>query len=484
MRIVLAASEAFPFCKTGGLADVSGALAKELANNPQNKVLLFLPHYRTINKMYTLKVLPGVFLIPVGDRLESVSLSYTTWGKVLVFFVNCNKYFDRPELYFTKTGEYPDNDERFILFSRAVLESCKFLGFRPELIHAHDWQTGLIPAYLKTVYKTDAFFTRTRSVFTIHNMAYQGHFPYSSFLKAGFYTVDYVPERFEYYGGISYLKSGIVYADKVNTVSPNYAKEIIGTSGMGFGMEGLLRYRGTDFSGILNGLDIGVWDPENDSLIASPYEPEAPVRGKALCKQNLQTLMGLDKDPTKPLVGIVSRMDYQKGLDLVIETVEKMKDKMQFAIVGTGDQSMEKAFAALARANVGSVAYAGKVDEELAHKVYAGADMFLMPSRFEPCGLSQMISMRYGTVPIVSKVGGLVDTVTDYDSRVKNTNATGIAISSISSTGIAAALERAITLYQDKRAWALLVKNGMTQDFSWTKSTAKYMDLYKDAASK
>lgn len=474
MNIVMAASEAFPFCKTGGLADVTGALTQELAKDKKNKVLLFLPHYRNIKNASSLKVIPGTFLIPVGDRLETVSLSYINWAGALVFFVNCAKYFDRDGFYNQKNIAFTDNDERFILFSRAVLESCKYIGFRPDIIHAHDWQGGLIPAYMKTVYKTDAFFTRTRSVFTIHNMAYQGHYPYSSFLKTGFYTVDYVPERFEYYGGISYLKSGVVYADKVNTVSPNYAREIKGPTGMGFGMEGILNHRGEDFSGIVNGLDIKVWDPEDDPLIPSPYDAFSPAKGKSACKLFLQNLLKLEANPAKPVVGIVSRLDYQKGLDLAVHVIDKLKEKMQFAVLGTGDKAMERAFSALARAYPGKVAYVDKVDEELAHRVYAGADVFLMPSRFEPCGLSQMIAMRYGTVPVVSRVGGLVDTVS---------TSTGFFLDGINENSILYALEKAATLYNDKRAWGLLIKNGMNKDFSWDKSAKEYIDVYKRAVS-
>ncbi|ACC98771.1 Glycogen/starch synthase, ADP-glucose type [Elusimicrobium minutum Pei191] len=482
MNIVLAASEAFPFCKTGGLADVTGSLAKELSKHKGNRVILFLPHYRNINRVASLKVVPGTFLIPIGDRLETASLSYISWGNVLVFFINNTKYFDRPELYRTAAGDYFDNDERFIFFNRAVLESCKFIGYRPDIIHAHDWQAGLLPAYLKTVYKTDAFFTRTRSLFTIHNMAYQGQYPYSTFIKTGFHTVDYVPERFEYYGGISYLKSGIVYADYVNTVSPNYAKEITLDEKMGFGMEGLLRSRQDTFCGILNGLDTGVWDPEHDPLIPYSYESFSPVKGKAACKQFLQNMLGLEVSPSKPLVGIVSRMDYQKGLDLIPGVVNKYKDKVQFVVVGTGDSGMEKAFMALAKNNVGKVAYVAKVDEELAHRVYAGSDIFLMPSRFEPCGLSQMISMRYGTVPIVSRVGGLLDTVKGYDGITKY--ATGFFILEFSETGIERSLDYALKYYQDKRCWGMLIKNGMEKDFSWTKSAQEYQDLYKKIISK
>lgn len=477
MNIVLAASEAFPFCKTGGLADVVGALSQQLASRKGNKVLLFLPHYRNIVRVSSLKVVPGTYLIPVGGKIEQVSLSYINWGNVLVFFVGNRKYFDRPELYRTKAGEYPDNDERFILFSRAVLEGCKFIGFRPDVFHCHDWQTALIPAYLKTVYKLDAFYTRTRSLLTIHNIAYQGHFPYSSFEKAGFHPADYTPEKFEYYGGVSFLKSGIVYADNVNTVSPNYAREVQTDPAMGFGLEGLLRHRKEHFCGIVNGIDIEIWDPEIDPVLPVGYDALSVVQGKPVSKEMLQQDCGLWEDPHKPLVGIVSRLDHQKGLDIVARLIERLKDRAQFVVLGMGDPALEKQYAALAKNNPESVAWFGRLDEDLAHKVYAGADLFLMPSRFEPCGLSQMIAMKYGTLPVVSKVGGLVDTVIGYEERPDA--ATGFFIEQFDEDGVFRALENALRLYEDKKKWNKLVKNAMLQDHSWDKSAQEYLALYQ-----
>ncbi len=478
MNIVLAASEAFPFCKTGGLADVVGALCQQFAARKGNKVLLFLPHYRNIVRVSSLKVVPGVYLVPIGDKIEQVSLSYINWGNVLVFFVGNRKYFDRPELYRTREGEYTDNDERFILFSRAVLEGCKFIGFRPDLIHCHDWQTGLIPAYLKTVYKLDAFYTRTRSVYTIHNIAYQGHYPYSSFRKAGFHPVDYTPDKFEYYGGVSFLKSGIVFADNINTVSPNYAREIQSDPAMGFGLEGLLRYRNKNFCGIVNGIDTDVWDPELDPALPIGYDASEVIGGKAAAKRLLCQECKFSLDLEKPVIGMVSRLDYQKGLDMVVDVIEKFKNRAQFVILGMGDPMLEKAFRSLARNNAGSVNFQGRLDEELAHRIYAGADMFLMPSRFEPCGLSQMIAMKYGTIPVVSHVGGLVDTVKGYTGENEET-ATGFFIEPFTPAGICQTLNKALRVFEDKKRWLRLMRNAMRQDVSWDKSARSYLELYE-----
>lgn len=483
MNIVMAASEAFPFCKTGGLADVVGALSQQLAGRKGNKVLLFLPHYRNIRRVSSLKVVPGVFLIPIGGRIEQVSLSYINWGKVLVFFVGNRKYFDRPDFYRTKTGDYLDNDERFILFSRAVLEGCKFVGFRPDVIHCHDWQSALIAAYLKTVYKLDAFYTRTRCLLTIHNIAYQGHFPYSSFEKAGFHPADFTSDKFEYYGGISFLKSGIVFADNVSTVSPHYAQEVQTDPSMGFGLEGLLKYRRKNFYGIVNGIDTEIWDPEIDTLLPIGYDAMTFAKNKPVSKQQLQQELNLEENPTQPLVGIVSRLDYQKGLDAALGAIERLHGKAQFVILGCGDPVLEKQYRALAKKYPADIAYQGKLDEELAHQIYAGADLFLMPSRFEPCGLSQMISMKYGTLPVVSKVGGLVDTVVGYKDNSDNAAATGFFIDNFSENGIYAALDKALSLYPDKKLWNKLVKNAMLKDNSWDKSAQDYMELYKKTAA-
>ena len=478
MNIVLAASEAFPFCKTGGLADVVGALTQDFSRTRGTKVLLFLPRYRNIKNASSLRTVPGVFYIPVGSRLEPAQISYLKWGNALVFFVESNKYFDRPELYFTKSGDYGDNDERFMFFSRAVLEACKFIGFRPDIIHAHDWQTGLLPAYLKTVYKTDAFFTRTRCMFTIHNIAYQGCFPRSSFVKAGFFEPDFTPDKFEYWGGISFLKTGIVFADKVNTVSPTYAQELL-RGDNSFGLEGVLRSKGKDFLGIINGIDGEVWDPQSDTMLPMGYDDES-LKGKALCKSSLQKETGLPEREDIPLCVMVSRLAYQKGVDLLPDVIRAMEGKMQFIIEGKGDPHMEYVFDQLGKQFPNTFAFRCVVDEVLAHKIYAGGDLFLMPSRFEPCGLSQMISMRYGTLPVVSKVGGLADTVKGYEGDMSAELKTGFFINWLDVNGMIVALNTAISVYNKKKIWKTMLANAMAEDFSWENSSSKYIKCFNE----
>ncbi|MDR0952741.1 MAG: glycogen synthase [Elusimicrobiota bacterium] len=478
MNIVLAASEAFPFCKTGGLADVVGALTQDFSRARGTKVLLFLPHYRSIKNASSLKTVPGAFFIPIGARLEPAKISYLKWGNALVFFIQSRKYFDRDELYQTAAGDYPDNDERFIFYSRAVLEACKYIGFRPDIIHAHDWQAGLLPAYLNTVYKSDAFFTRTRSMFTIHNIAYQGYFSRASFIKAGFYDADFTPNKFEYWGGISYLKTGIVFADKTNTVSPTYAKELLNGQNS-FGMEGILKSKGADFMGILNGIDTEVWDPQTDTMLPMGYDDES-LKGKAVCKETLQKELGFEVNPNIPLIGMVSRLAYQKGVDLVSDIIPQFNNKAQFVIQGRGDARTEEAFSRLASLNPKKVSFQKVVDEEMAHKIYAASDIFLMPSRFEPCGLSQMISMRYGALPIVSKVGGLLDTVKGNGTPQQ----TGFFMDTLDAKGLAGAIDKALQAYSQKSIWHKLMVNGMLADFSWENSSTQYFKCFKEAVKR
>jgi starch synthase len=477
MNIVIAASEAFPFCKTGGLADVAGALTQDFSRVKGCKVILFLPHYGNIKNASSLKRMPGSFFIPIGSKLEPASLSYLRWGNALVFFINSPKYFDRPQLYCHNGKDYPDNDERFIFYCRSVLEACKFVGLRPDIIHAHDWQAGLIAAYLNTVYKTDAFFTKTRSMFTIHNIAFQGFYPRDSFIKAGFFDADFTPDKFEYWGGVSYLKAGIIFADKVNTVSPNYAKELLAGKNS-FGMEGILRGRGADFKGIVNGIDTDIWDPQSDTMLPMGYDDEA-LKGKTVCKTALQRELGLEVDENMPLIGIVSRLAYQKGTDIVAGIIERFADRAQFAVEGCGARADEDIFRRLSYLYPHAVSYRSEVDEELAHKIYGASDIFLMPSRFEPCGLSQMIAMRYGAVPIVSKAGGLLDTVIGFDGAA-GTKATGFFIEKLDADGLASSLERALAVYKQKSVWRAVMRNAMTGDFSWEKSSSVYLSCFKE----
>jgi len=477
MNILLAASEVFPFCKTGGLADVAGALAQVLSRVKGNNLAVFLPKYRNIGGgMFSLKAVSGNFNVPIGDRIEPCALFRADWGKAAVYFVDNPKYFDRSDLYRTKSGDYADNDERFMFFSRAVLEGAKFTDFKPDVIHCHDWQTGLIPAYLRTLYRIDAFFARAGSVFTIHNMAFQGCFPKETAFKGGFGWIDFTPDRLGIFGGINYLKAGMVYSDRINTVSPTYAKEVQSDPAFGRGLEGVLRARGAAFSGILNGIDTEIWDPEIDSFIPRGYDIRSFTKGKAACKRLLQERLGLALDDKLPLVAMVSRIDRQKGSDIAAGIIPAAADRAQFALLGVGDHEMQEAFAALARKYPGRVALSAAHDEELAHLFYAACDIFLMPSRFEPCGLSQLIAMRYGALPVVTRTGGVADTVSDAPPI------TGFFAANATPEAVSGALSRALCAYENRKLWGEMTRNAMRQDFSWDASAAHYLDLYSKVA--
>lgn len=479
MNIVIAASEIFPFCKTGGLADAVSAMAQIFARAKDNKVAVFVPRYRNIGAgAFSLKAVPGSFRIPMGDRIETVTLSTVNWGGVKAYFVESPRYYDRDELYRTRTGDFADNDERFIFFSRAVLEAVKFINFKPDVIHCHDWQTGLIPAYLKTLYQIDAYFASTASVLTIHNIAYQGFFPKESVFKAGFSWREFTPDKLEYYGGANFLKSGVVYADQLTTVSPTYAREVKSDYFFGRGLEGLLNVRADALTGILNGIDTEVWDPEMDSYIPYGYEASSYAKGKALAKQELQKTCGLAQLPSVPLVGVVSRLEHNKGTDMVLNAAQQLSGKAQFCVLGVGEPHLQEAFQTLAESMPTRVAYCDKFNEALAHNIYAGADLFLMPSRTEPCGLSQMIAMRYGTVPVVTRTGGLADTVTGYDQQDK---ATGFVAPNANFDGVMAAMHSALAVYQDKKRFSRMIQNGMRGDYSWDKPAKMYIDVFRKA---
>lgn len=482
MNIVIAASEAFPFCKTGGLADVAGALSQVLARMEGNRIVLFLPRYRNVGGgAFSLRAVPGSFLIPVAGRVETASLSHVQWGKVDVYFIDNPKYYDRSDLYRTKAGDYADNDERFIFYSRAVLEGAKFLGFKPDVIHCHDWQSALIPAYLKNLYALDAFYARTATVFTIHNIAYQGMFPKETLFKAGFGWPEFTPEKLEYYGGVNFLKAGLVSADAVATVSPAYAAEIQSSAEFGRGLEGVLKARSADVAGILNGIDTDVWNPETDSFLARGYDLKTAVKGKAACKKSLQHDCGLEEKSGLLLAGVVSRLDPQKGLDIVLDAIPELTGKVQFVILGTGDHSLQDGFSALAGANPKRVFFKAGFDEVLAHRIYAGSDVFIMPSRFEPCGLGQLLAMRYGSLPVVTCVGGLSDTVPVCSDPA---DSNGFVMPSADAAALKAALGLALSAFKRRESWNSMVQNAMSGDYSWSKSAVAYLSLYQKACRK
>lgn len=483
MKILMAASEAFPFCKTGGLGDVTGSLSQELAQNPDNEVVLVLPKYRDIKCPDGLIPYPfnGKFFIPLSGGIEEATLEYMQWGNIKVFFINNQRLFDRPGLYRSNTGDYWDNDERFAFFSRAVLETAKFISFKPDIIHCHDWQTGLIPAFLKTIYRIDAFFAKTANIFTIHNLAYQGIFGRAAIQKAGLSWNDFTSDKLEFYGSLNYMKAALVYADIITTVSQTYSEEIQYRGDLGHSLDGILRSRSADFYGVLNGIDQNTWNPATDKKIFHNYDQDSYEQGKAINKAELQKQLGLEVTPNKILAGIVSRMDSQKGLDVVLHIAHEFMDKIQFVALGSGDFSLCEGFHHLVQNHLGCVAFSSDFDEPLAHKIYAASDLFLMPSRFEPCGLSQMIAMRYGALPVVTRTGGLKDTVR-HNGIAEESN--GFAIDDADDGQLRWMLQQAVKSYEAKTDFRIMISNAMKGDYSWKKPAEKYMEIYSKALEK
>ncbi len=480
MKILFAASEAVPFAKTGGLADVAGSLPPALAALGHD-VRLVMPRYRSVDaRRFGLKQIAS-FFVPLGSWQERCEILEGKLGKnVTVYFINKNVYFDRPELYQTRQGDFPDNAERFTFFSRAVLELCKALDFVPDIVHCHDWQTGLVCFFLKTFYRGGAPFQRSRSVFTVHNVGYQGNFWHWDMRFIGDVWEHYTPEGLEFWDKISFLKAGIVYSDIITTVSRTYSREIQ-TTEYGYGLEGVFAKRSADLFGIVNGIDYAEWDPATDESIAKKYSAARPA-GKADCKRDLLKKTGLPAADS-PLIGMVARLVDQKGLDILSEALpDIMALGLQLVILGAGEEKYQRLLAQAAADHPGRMRVILKYDDLLARAIYAGADMFLMPSRYEPCGLGQLIALRYGTIPVVRKTGGLSDTVENYNSRTGR--GTGFLFKDYSAKALTACLKQALTVYQDTKKWKQLMRSCMEQDFSWDRSAAEYEKVYRKALKK
>ncbi len=488
MRIVLAASEAVPFSKTGGLADVATALAKTL-DAMGHDVTVIIPDYREIRQAKK-QQLPDVadtgmrFSLSMNGRYVNGGVNWTMFPgtSVRVLLVTQSYYFDRPQLYMENGEGYKDNCERFCYFSRAVLEICQQMVLRPDIIHCNDWQTGLIPALLHTQYARRPGFENAASVMTLHNMAYQGRYWHLDMHLTGMEWRYFNMRQMEMWGDLNLLKTGIAFADQITTVSPTYAREICTTEG-GEGLDALLSFRGSDLVGILNGIDETVWNPETDPHLAQNYSASAVDPGKAECKKALQQRMGLPTRSNVPMFGMVSRMSDQKGFDLLAECASRLLfHDVQFVFLGTGDPRYEYFLQHLAEQHPSKVATLIGFDDSLAHQIEAGSDAFLMPSRFEPCGLNQMYSLRYGTLPVVRKVGGLADSVVDCTpSALSNQTATGFVFEDYSSAAFAETVERAIDLYRQPLVWQKVVHTGMSVDWSWQNSALKYADVYRRA---
>jgi starch synthase len=409
----------------------------------------------------------------VDDANRSAGFYRRPLGRGLsVVFVEHPPLFDRPYLY-----GHGDDWLRFAFFARAAIEYFRSRGERPDVFHAHDWHTGLLPVYLKSFYWTDPTLYRSPTVFTIHNIAYQGNF--------GPETIDALRlpwhlgrDALRYDGGVSYMKGGILFSETVSAVSPEYAREIQ-TPETGYGFDAIVRARAADLVGILNGVDYDEWDPRHDPHIAKTYSPQ-DLSGKAECKADLLRAFGLPAEPALPVIGIVSRLVHQKGFDIVVRAwYDLIERPLRMVVLGTGEAAVQDGFRALAARAPDRFGVRLAYDEAVAHKVVAGSDMFLMPSRFEPCGLTQMYSLRYGTVPVVRATGGLVDTVEPWDPATGQ--GTGFRFAHADGTGMTWAIDEALAAWQDREAWTRLVRNGMSRDFSWTKSARQYVDLYRRA---
>jgi starch synthase len=480
MKILLVSSEAIPFAKTGGLADVSGALPKALARLGQ-EVTLILPKYRQVDpKRFPLGKPFLELMVPLGQRLEPAEVyAVEMEPNYRVLLIRKDAYYDREHLYGSPSGDYEDNAERFIFFCRAVLETARTV--RPDLIHCHDWQSALIPVYLKTLYQADPFFARVPSVFTIHNIGYQGLFWHYDLSLTNLGWELFTPQTLEFYGKLNFLKGGIVFADAVTTVSRKYMEEIQSPE-FGAGLEGVLRDRRRDLHGILNGVDYEDWSPANDPFIRAPYDPQR-LSGKKACKADLQKEFALPVDEGIPVIGIISRLAEQKGFDLITAIMDElMKEGLQLIILGTGEEKYHLLLDSLAKKYPRQIGLKIAFDNALAHKIEAGSDMFLMPSRYEPCGLNQIYSLKYGTVPIVRAVGGLDDTIEDHPSD--NQRGNGFKFKDYSPAGLREAIRRALRVYRDRPAWERLMVRGMNADFSWDRSARIYLQVYEGLARK
>ncbi len=481
MKILIVASEATPFAKTGGLGDVIGALPMALAKLG-HEVSVCLPKYAGISfgpSLPTPVELSGTIRIDGTDYPMAASTLSHRKKSLSHFFIENAHFFDRPELYRDPaTGtDYADNDERFIFFNQAVLELVRQLDWKPDIIHVHDWQSGLIPAYLKTSLSLDRFFEHTKTVLTIHNLAYQGTFPKEKFPHLGLPPeLFYATAPFEFYGKVNFLKAAISYADKITTVSPRYAQEIQ-TDEMGAGLDGVLKERTADLHGILNGVDYTVWSPSRDKNISHTYYG-ANLSGKRIDKVDLVRESGLPVRERTPLIGIISRLADQKGFDLIEEAADRIFDMdLQMIVLGTGEKKYHELFTGLEAEYPDKLKVYLTFNDKLAHQIEAGSDIFLMPSHYEPCGLNQMYSLKYGTLPVVREVGGLADTVRDI--RDESSEGTGFVFKEYSADALVEALTRAISFYKRVRPWTGFMKQAMKQDFSWDSSAKQYVALFQ-----
>lgn len=479
LRVCFSTPEAVPFAKTGGLADVGGALPRALAAAGCD-VRIVLPAYQSIDReRFGFRLIGGVE-VPLGSTRAPVQFFESTLptAAVPVYLIASPPHFDRSGLYGEGGRDYADNLERFTVFCRGTLALLQRLEWPPQVLHCQDWQTALLPVYLRLGPRAGVI-ANTGTLFTVHNLAYQGLFPASQLPVTGLGADVFTPAGIEFFGKINLLKGGLVFADLLSTVSEQYAREIQ-TEEFGCGLEGVLRDRADALIGILNGVDYSVWDPAIDRLIPATYTPE-DLTGKAVCKEQLQRRVGLTPEPKTPLIGMITRLADQKGLDLVSAIIETVLDMgAQFVLLGTGDPAYHQRFGEIGERHRGRAAVILGFDETLAHWIEAGSDLFLMPSRYEPSGLNQLYSLRYGTVPVVRKTGGLADTIVDATPEaLARGTANGFVFEEYAPRALLDAVTRGLAAYRNAQVWRRLQAVGMRQDFSWARAADRYVAAYR-----
>ena len=477
LNVLFVSPEIDPFAKTGGLADVAGALPRAL-KRLGCQVRLVMPLYQQVRRGgFPLQKIWDNLWIPLGDHGLAADIYQGDLEEGLpVYFVERDEFYDRSGLYGTIKGDFIDNDRRFVYLCRSALALARAIDFQPHIIHSHDWQTGLLPALLYYQRSRDSFFSETAALFTIHNMAYQGLFPRSLIDLAGLPPESFSVQGLEYWGQVNLLKSGIVYSQIVNTVSRKYSQEIQ-TPEFGYGMQGILEARKNDLFGIVNGVDYQVWDPARDTFLAAPYTAQ-DLRGKTACKRDLLDRYHLPQSRIDcPLLGIISRLADQKGFDLLAGIMDRLlQEEIILVILGTGEEKYHHLFGEWAARYPEKIGLRLEFDNALAHQIEAGCDIFLMPSRYEPCGLNQIYSLKYGTIPVVRATGGLDDTIIQYNSETGE--GTGFKFYPYDTEAFWGCLRRALELFQNRKVWNGLVRNAMAMDFSWEASAREYITLY------
>ncbi|MDO8602733.1 MAG: glycogen synthase GlgA [Candidatus Omnitrophota bacterium] len=475
MNILFISPEVFPFAKTGGLADVVGALPEAIVKKG-HKTSTIMPFYQLVKKNGFKPVMfKKNISLKINNREELFNLLLLKHNGVDVYFIEKNEYYDREFLYGTPKGDYQDNAFRFGFYAKAILASIPYIG-RQDIFHCNDWQSGLVPLYIKTHYKDDPLFNNVKVLFTIHNMAYQGLFikdvvPYLD-ISWDLFNQD----KIEFWDKISFMKTGVVFSDAISTVSKGYSKEIL-TTEFGCGLDGLLKTREKDLHGIVNGVDYSVWNPAVDQFIAKKFNEE-DLKAKEECKKDLAKTFEIKYNAKRPILAMITRLAEQKGIDLVVNIMKDILKDSDFVILGFGDEKYNKIFQDMAKKHKGNVGVSIKFDNALSHKIEAGADMFLMPSRYEPCGLNQMYSLKYATVPVVRAVGGLDDTIQNFDPSAKKGN--GFKFKDATNEAFLEAIKEAVATFKDKKLWGALLKNCVSCDFSWESSAEKYLKLYKN----